>query len=338
MRCAECVGFACPIGARAGSDNTTLRAAIKTGQCEVVVETRAARIVVDAKGHATGVELKTAAVGALATRIVSAEEIVVAAGAIESARLLLNSAHEGEPDGLGNNADQVGRHLQGHAYFGATGVFADDVVDLLGPGPAIASCDFRHGNDGIIGGGMLANEFVPTPASTYSYLASLGFIPWWGAAAKDGMRRYARRMHRIVGPVQEVTSANSRVTVASEVRDHLGIPVARLQGSLHPEDVRTLHFMRARAAEWLDASGAVKVVEHPTATVGTGPSAGQHQAGSCRMGHDPAASVVDPYGRVWGHSNVRVADGSVHVTNGGVNPVLTIAANALRIADLAVGG
>jgi choline dehydrogenase-like flavoprotein len=52
------------------------------------------------------------------------------------------------------------------------------------------------------------------------------------------------------------------------------------------------------------------------------------------MGDDPATSVTDPRGRVWGHDNLLVADGSVHVTNGGVNPVLTILALACRTASL----
>jgi choline dehydrogenase-like flavoprotein len=55
------------------------------------------------------------------------------------------------------------------------------------------------------------------------------------------------------------------------------------------------------------------------------------------MGTDPATSVTDPYGRVWGHPNLRVIDGSLHVTNGGVNPVLTIFANAFRIMHTWVG-
>ena len=55
------------------------------------------------------------------------------------------------------------------------------------------------------------------------------------------------------------------------------------------------------------------------------------------MGTDPAHSVTDPYGRVWGHDNVRVVDGSLHVTNGGVNPVLTIFANAYRVMDAWLG-
>ena len=48
---------------------------------------------------------------------------------------------------------------------------------------------------------------------------------------------------------------------------------------------------------------------------------------------DPGTSVVDPWCRVWGHDNVRVVDASVHVTNGGVNPVLTVFANAYRVLD-----
>ena len=55
------------------------------------------------------------------------------------------------------------------------------------------------------------------------------------------------------------------------------------------------------------------------------------------MGTDPTTSVTDPHGRVWGHPNLRVIDGSLHVTNGGVNPVLTIFANAFRIMHAWVG-
>ena len=86
-----------------------------------------------------------------------------------------------------------------------------------------------------------------------------------------------------------------------------------------------------RAVEWLAAAGATRTVS--LIGSGDGPSAGQHQAGTCRMGSDPLTSVVDPWCRVWGHDNVRVVDASVHVTNGGVNPVLTVFANAYRVLD-----
>lgn len=105
---------------------------------------------------------------------------------------------------------------------------------------------------------------------------------------------------------------------------------------MHANDLAVQRFMGERAAEWLRASGATTVVPYgssPQSTV----SAGQHQAGTCRMGTDPRTSVTDAYGRVWGHDNLRVIDGSLHVTNGGVNPVLTIFANAFRIMHDWVG-
>ena len=80
----------------------------------------------------------------------------------------------------------------------------------------------------------------------------------------------------------------------------------------------------------MDASGARRVWTQP---VGRGLSAGQHQAGTARMGADPAHSVTDPFGRVHGHPGLWVMDASLHVTNGGVNPVLTILALAYRCAE-----
>jgi choline dehydrogenase-like flavoprotein len=64
-----------------------------------------------------------------------------------------------------------------------------------------------------------------------------------------------------------------------------------------------------------------------------GMSGGQHQAGTCRMGDDPRSSVTDKWARVHGHDNLYVIDASLHVTNGGFNPVLTIMANAFRCSE-----
>ena len=66
-------------------------------------------------------------------------------------------------------------------------------------------------------------------------------------------------------------------------------------------------------------------------------SGGQHQAGTCRMGTQERHSVTDPFGRVWGHDNLFVCDGSLHPTNGGLNPVLTIMALAFRNAEHLLG-
>jgi len=336
-RCRQCIGFACPVEAKNGSDTTVLARAAATGNLSVLLGTRAERIVTDATGRVTGVDLVGDIGGSRWRRMVGAYDVVVAAGAIESARLLLASGNEREPNGLGNAHDQVGRHLQGHLYGGAIGIFADAVNDLLGPGPAISTHDFRHGNDGLVGGGMIANEFVPTPVSTFGYLRQAGLIGPHGLAAKQGVRHLLPRMQRVVGPVQEVTSADNRVRLDPTVTDSLGIPVARLSGRLHPNDLAALQLLGERAADWLRASGATTAIAYGFPPGNVAPSSGQHQAGTCRMGTDPATSVTDPNGRVWGHPNLRVIDGSLHVTNGGVNPVLTIFANAFRIMHTWVG-
>ncbi|WP_350275392.1 GMC family oxidoreductase [Kribbella sp. HUAS MG21] len=338
VRCGQCVGFACPVEAKAGTHNTALPAALATGNCTLVVETTAERLVTDHTGRVVGVALVADdGYGGSWRRTVACAEVVVAAGASETPRLLLNSAHDGEPHGIGNNQDQVGRRLQAHVYAGAVGLFEDEVVDLVGPGVSIATCDFRHGNDGLVGGGMLANEFVPTPAATYDYLTGAGLIPVAGAESLRAMEREARRMLRVVGPIQEVTSADSRVRVDPSVVDRFGNPVVVSSGSIHPEDARAHRFLSAKAKAWLEEAGAVRTAVGELGSLGR-PSIGQHQAGTCRMGDDPARSVTDPSGRVWGHDNVWIADASVHVTNGGVNPVLTVLAGSLRIADGIVRG
>jgi choline dehydrogenase-like flavoprotein len=336
-RCRQCVGFTCPVEAKNGSHNTVLARAAATGNLSIVLGARAERINTDAAGRVTGIDLGGAVGGSRWRRTVGAQDVVVAAGAVESARLLLASGSDREPDGLGNNHDQVGRHLQGHLYGGAIGIFDDVVNDLIGPGPSISTHDFRHGNDGLVGGGMIANEFVPTPFSTFGYLRQAGLIEPHGLAAKQGLRHLLPRMQRVVGPVQEMTSAESRVRLDPSVTDSLGIPVARLSGRLHPNDLAVQQLLGERAADWLRAAGATTAIAYRSTAENLVPSSGQHQAGTCRMGIDPATSVTDQYGRVWGHPNLRVIDGSVHVTNGGVNPVLTIFANAFRVMHTWVG-
>jgi choline dehydrogenase-like flavoprotein len=63
----------------------------------------------------------------------------------------------------------------------------------------------------------------------------------------------------------------------------------------------------------------------------------EHSAGTARLGDDPASSACDSQGRLWGSRNVWVADASLHPTNGGVNPALTVMANAMRVAGFVAG-
>jgi choline dehydrogenase-like flavoprotein len=326
IRCQHCVGFACPTDAKNGSQNTMLRRALATGRCNLMTEVIVERIDTDGSGRVVGVTFFDRDGQ---RRSETAEIVVCAAGAIETARLLLNSTGPQHPHGLGNQHDQVGRNLQGHYYPGAVGLLSEQMYDSLGPGVSTATVQFNHGNPGVIGGGMLADEFIVLPIIFWARDLPPD-LPRWGMANKRFMRENYTRVMRITGPVQEIPNPDARVTVDSAVHDRWGIPVARLSGTTHPETVRTALFMQERATEWLRTSGTTDVWGKPPRLQLSG---GQHQAGTCRMGEDARVSVVDPLCRVHGHDNLYIADGSVHVTNGGFNPVLTIMALAFRTAE-----
>ncbi len=328
VQCGECVGMACPTDAKNGAHNVSLPRAVATGRCHLATGARATRITTDERGRVTGVELIDGATGA--RREIRAGRVVVSCGAIESARLLLASRSDAHPSGIGNATDQVGRHLQGHLYVGAFGTFDEPVIDSAGPGVRIATCDHIHRlPGGVIGGGVLANEVTKMPVLHW-YWALPPDRRRWGAEGKRAMRQLYTRTSHVMGPIQEVPHPEVRVTLAEDVRDRDGVPVARLSGRLHPANMAQAAVLQDRAVEWMEAAGAREVWRSGYSDALT---AGQHAAGTCRMGTDPAGSVTDPFGRVHGHDELYVIDGSLHVTNGGVNPVLTIYALAYRCAE-----
>ena len=330
MRCRWCVGFACEVNAKCGTQNTVIPKALATGNCELRTECMARQILTDERGRATGVEYFDAHDR---VRQQDADLVVVSSAAVESARLLLNSKSALFPNGLGNRYDWVGRNFQGHSYTGAFGIMPEDIYDDLGPGASIAVCDYNHGNAGLAGGAMLANEFIRLP---YQFVGMLPpDVPKWGQAHKDFMRNFYRRAIAVQGPTQEMPMFDARVEVDPAVRDYWGIPVARLSGDKHPHTIEIGAFAAAKAEEWLREAGAVRTWKK---LAGPGLTGGQHQAGTCRMGNDPKTSVVNRYCQVHEIDNLFVIDGSVHVTNGGFNPVLTIMANAYRASDYLVKG
>jgi len=322
MRCRWCVGFACELSARTGVHNTVIPAALATGNCELRAECMTREILLDDRGRARGVAYFDGE-GRLQQQ--TAGLVIVSCGAIESARLLLNTKHRLFPNGLGNRYDWVGRNLQGHSYSGAAGLFDFDTYDDLGPGASIAICDYNHGNQGLAGGGMLANEFIRLP---YQFMGVIPpSVPRWGPKHKQFVRTAYKRTIVITGPVQEMPLFESRAQVDLTVKDHWGIPVARLSGNRHPHTLDVARFMGAKAEAWLKEAGAIQTWQR---VPGQGLSAGQHQAGTCRMGDDAKTSVVNRNCQLHDVDNVYVIDASVHVTNGGFNPVLTILANAYR--------
>ena len=329
MRCRWCCGFACETDAKNGTQNTVIPIALNTGNCELRTQCMVKEILTNDRGRATGVSYFDEK-GHLQEQ--AADIVIVSSAAIESARLLLNSRSRLYPNGLGNRYDQVGRNLQGHHYTGAIGYFDFETYDDVGPGASIAVMDYNHGTPGLSGGGMLANEFIRLPIHMVGHMPS--GTPSWGLAHKQAMRQWHKRAIIIMGPTQQIPSANARITLDPRVRDKYGIPVARLEGNVHPHTYEIGDRQSERAAAWLKEAGAIHV--SPMNWHSEIVSAGQHQAGTCRMGTDPRGSVVNQDCQLHDVDNVFVIDGSVHVTNGGFNPVLTIMANAYRASDALV--
>jgi choline dehydrogenase-like flavoprotein len=325
IACRYCVGFACEINAKCGTHNTVIPTALATGLCELRTHSVVSEIIVDERGRARGVKYFDAEDR---PQTQTADLVVVSGSATETARLLLNSKSKLFPTGAGNRHDWVGRNLQGHAYAGAWGLFEQETYDDVGAGATIAICDFNHGQPGLKGGAMIANEFIRLPY-LFTNQRPPG-SPSWGKAHKDFQRQFYRRSISLMGPVQEMPVFEARVEVDPEVKDHWGIPVARLSGQRHAHDLEICRHIAAKAEAWLKEAGAIQTWRR---VPGRRASGGQHQAGTCRMGHDPKTSVTNRHGQVHDIDNLFIADGSLHVTNGGFNPVLTIMALGYWVGD-----
>jgi choline dehydrogenase-like flavoprotein len=325
VSCPHCVGFACEVNAKGSTASTVIPEAIATGHCDLRTQCLAAEIVTNDEGEAVSVCYFQG------TEPVEqpAKAVVIAASATETPRLLLNSRSKLHPKGLGNNNGWVGRNLQGHAYSGAWGLFERPLFDGLGPAARIALCDFNHGNPGIRGGAMIANEFIRLPY-LFARLFRQPDVPRWGIEHKTFMRSFYKRSMGAQGSVQEMPVFSNGVEIDPSVKDAWGIPTVRLQGRRHASDFETGRFIAEKAALWLKEAGATKTF---ITIAGKGTTGGQHQAGTCRMGSDPKISVTDAFGRLHTVSNVFIMDASVHVTNGGFNPSLTIQALAFRSSE-----
>jgi choline dehydrogenase-like flavoprotein len=103
-----------------------------------------------------------------------------------------------------------------------------------------------------------------------------------------------------------------------------------MSGSRHPIDHEHCKGLSSKAEMVLKEAGAVQTWQR---VGGRGLSGGQHQAGTARMGNDPQTSVCNRFGQVHGIDNLFVADGSLCVSNGGFNPVLTIMALGYWVSD-----
>jgi choline dehydrogenase-like flavoprotein len=353
--CGFCSGFGCPINARGGAAVSFLHHALRAG---ARLRSRAfVRRVTVGRGRrrdvATGVEYLDAA-GRV--RHESADFIVLAPSAIETARLARLSATPDHPHGLGNRSGQLGRNVMFHFFTIGVGLFGADVHAWRGPSTTFTLDDFV-GPD-CSAAGRLAAAAAGLPylkggicevggSTTLLQEASLyTAVPnTWGLPFKELMRLSPFRAHvaglSMVG--EDLPQLANVVDLDPSVRDVHGLPVPRITHSAHRfEQAASLLYGPRLAAVCGAAPGALGTAFLPLGTLAestggfgsalAGPASTAHIMGTARMGSDPRTSVVDGHGRMHDIPNVVVADGSVFVSSGGFNPTVTIMALALRAA------
>ncbi|MBE7190543.1 MAG: GMC family oxidoreductase [Jatrophihabitans endophyticus] len=306
------------MNAKNGSHNTFLPRAHATGRCDVLYDAEVIEVRDGADRASVTVMADTS--GSPVELTVDADVVVVSAGAVESARLLLAS-------GIGN--DHMGRHLHDHRFTTVLGTMDEPVKPYVGPGHSVATLDHVHGSTIPWGGGVLVDLMSLLPLTWATN--PLPGVPGWGAGHKAWMA--GRRAHAfgVFGMGQEIPMPESRVTLAG-VRDRWGRPGAALRKLVHPASEEVEAGMSAYGERWLVEAGG-RDVAHPPRSTATASAAGEHSSGTARMGLDPASSATDAFGRPWGTRRVVVCDSSLHTTNGSVNPTLTITANAFRVAE-----
>jgi choline dehydrogenase-like flavoprotein len=263
---------------------------------------RVERLLLEADGkRVAGVEVL---VGGERRRI-AAKIVVLSAGAVNSAALLLAS-REG---GVANRSDAVGRHFMNHNCSAVLAIDPRSVNDSVYQ-KTLGINNF-YLDDGR-GGPPLGNIQLLGRVTAPILKANLGLAPEWtlGVMARRSVDWYAMS--------EDLPNLESRVTVDG---GRIRLDWKRSNWSVHAGLVKSFK-ERLRAAGYPIVLS--KAFDRRT------PS---HQCGTVRIGKDPATSPLDPYCRAWDHPNLFVVDASFLPTSAGVNPALTIAAQALRVAD-----
>ena len=316
-----------PTGTRSSALNVFVPDALKTGRYDLRPDSYVREISVDSQGRARGAIYEDADGDLLEQE---ADVIILACGAVESARLLLLSRSGRFPNGLANGNDLVGRNVTFHEYSAAVGVFDDPIYAWAGGGYVSASSFqfYQHDDSrGHVSGGHIAAAGVGIPLPINWGLPGR---PLWGAEAKRIDRDYFNHSMAVAMVVHDMPQHDNRVDLDDNVTDAWGLPVARITLKPHPNDLVQGRFLIDRSAEILETAGATQIQKAYIDRI-TGNCS--HQHGTTRMGNDADSSVLDRWCRAHEVDNLYVIDGGPFPTATGANPTLTIMANAWRVAE-----
>jgi choline dehydrogenase-like flavoprotein len=333
--CGFCSGYGCPNNSKCSPAVTTLRDALLSGNCQLRFNCMVTRLTHTGGRHVTGVEYVD---GDGTKQQATADQFIISASAIESARLCLLSDLGGA--GLGNSSAMVGRNLMFHFQTIAIGIFKQRLHGERGRSVTHGIADFR----GVVPGGEAID-----PAKKLGGIIEFGTDSEAISAAKNNLRalQFARlqgikitlkdlivnspfqaRNGALEMQAEDAPQVTNQIDLDPTLRDVFGLPVPRITyaNSSFELDART--FYSPKLLDILKAAGA----QYGFIAPADSPSQSRHIMGTLRMGNDPSASVCDAFGKFHDVDNLYCMDGGAFVTASGYNPTLTIITLALRAA------
>jgi choline dehydrogenase-like flavoprotein len=318
IRCRTCDGFACLVQAKSDAEVLGIRPALEHPNVSLLTGATATRLETDATGRTvTGVIVSHDGT----TEVLSADIVVVAAGAANSAKLLLASASEQHPNGLANGSDQVGRNYMFH---NSTAVLAISLEEnptsfqkTLGLNDfyfGMPGFEYPMGNIQMVGKSEAPMFKGEKPVET-------------ALAPRFSLEEIAKHAVDFWLSTEDLPDPANRVTLTRD---------GAIQLAYRPNNQEPKKRLYAQLKSMLSHLGMHPdhLIPRTTYLKNEIPIAGvAHQVGTCRFGTDPRTSVLDTHCKAHEVDNLYVVDTSFFPSIGAVNPALTAMANALRVGD-----
>ncbi len=322
----------CPFGAYFSTPSSTLPAAMKTGNLTLRPFSLVTRLVYDKDAkRARGVEVLDTETRQ--TVEYKAKVVFLCASAFNSTTILMRSATDVWPGGLGSSCGELGHNVMDHHFrAGASGRvegFEDKIVFGRRPNgfyiPRFRNLfgDKRGYTRGFGYQGNASRE------GWAREVAELGI----GAPLKEALREPGQWTIGMTGFGEILPYHANRISLDWNTRDKWGQPVLVMDCEIKENEKKMRVDMMADAAEMLEAAGVKQV---KPADAGYNFGRGIHEMGTARMGRDPKTSVLNAHNQVWEAPNVYVTDGSCMTSGACINPSLTYMALTARAADHAV--
>jgi len=309
----------CAVNAKWTSANTPLAQAHETGHFELRDRSFVLRIEHDDRGRASSV-IYVDRDGRLDRQ--KARVVCLAANAVDTPRILLNSESSMFPAGLANKSGHVGRHYIKHVFAIVMAILPRPVHFHRGTQLLGSVEDFiRHDPARGFAGGFKFEQVSFDPAA----LAGLANPAGWGSTYAGQLGRYDHFAALLVMGEDPSQTSNS-VTLHPTEKDRYGMPVPMVHYADHDNSKHMRDFAVRTARELYGSLGSQEIFVAP-------PPPATHNMGTCRMAADIDDGVCDSWGRAFDLPNLFLSDGSPFPSSGNANPTLTIVALALRQAD-----